>query len=186
MLTTALNAKTVKDKFPIPVIDELLEELNGVQFFNKLDEMDTIKCWWSQPDGIQNASCTLWIFGDALRANEHTIYIPDHHETYLWGLLTQVCASLHSKSLDEHLQNLRLVFAMKEQHFLLKQSKCFFAQTEVAYLGHRVTQSKVKVDEEKILAIARYYRKFVKNYGVIAAPLTPSFGRTRLHPLLMN
>jgi hypothetical protein len=72
----------------------------------------------------------------------------------------------------------------------LKQSKCAFGAFEVEFLGHIVDKDGVKVDSKKIkamqdwshsktlkslhgfLGLTGYYRKFVKNYGKIAAPLT--------------
>lgn len=83
------------------------------------------------------------------------------------------------------------MFSLLRQHSLfLKKSKCLLGDTEVAYLGHVVTQQGVKVDNAKIqavsqwpaptsvralrgfLGLAGYYRKFVKDYGLIAVSLT--------------
>lgn len=98
---------------------------------------------------------------------------------------------VYSPSWDSHLQHIRTILRTLGEHQLfLKRSKCSFAQTTVAYLGHIVSQEGVMVDNAKIQAVTSwpqptnptalrgflgltgYYRKFVKNYGVIAAPLT--------------
>eukprot|EP00253_Pinus_taeda_P032526 PITA_32526 len=79
---------------------------------------------------------------------------------------------------------------LEEKQLYAKRSKCFFGVQEVEYLGHIVSHEGVKVDPSKIKAIKEweiptsiknlqgflrltgYYRKFAKNYGKIAAPLT--------------
>jgi hypothetical protein len=84
----------------------------------------------------------------------------------------------------------RVLHLLSQHQLFLKQSKCAFGTSEVEYLGHLVGKDGVKVDPKKIevmqdwphpktlkslrgfLGLPGYYRKFVKNYGKIAAPLT--------------
>jgi hypothetical protein len=98
---------------------------------------------------------------------------------------------IYSKTWTDHLTNVDEVLRLLSQHQLfLKQSKCAFGASEVEYLGHLVGKDGVRVDPKKIeamqdwphpktlkilrgfLGLTGYYRKFVKNYGKIATPLT--------------
>jgi hypothetical protein len=84
----------------------------------------------------------------------------------------------------------RVLHLLSQHQIFLKQSKCAFGASEVDYLGHLVGKDGVRVDPKKIetmqdwphpktlkrlhgfLGLTGYYRKFVKNYGNIVAPLT--------------
>jgi hypothetical protein len=98
---------------------------------------------------------------------------------------------VYSPTFDAHLQHLELVFqCLVEHEFCLKQSKCSIAQTSIEYLGHIVSAEGVGPDPTKIsamttwpvpknvkqlrgfLGLTGFYRKFVKNYSILAAPLT--------------
>jgi hypothetical protein len=98
---------------------------------------------------------------------------------------------IYSKSWEDHLQHVdKVLQLLKEKQLYAKPSKCFFGVKEVEYLGHIVSHEGVKVDPNKIkammdwpipktlknlrefLGLTGYYRKFVRNYGRIAAPLT--------------
>jgi hypothetical protein len=98
---------------------------------------------------------------------------------------------IYSKSWEDHVQHVdKVLQLLKEQQLYAKPSKCFFGVKEVEYLGHIVSHEGVKVDPNKIkammdwpipktlknirgfLGLTGYYRKFVRNYGRIAAPLT--------------
>jgi hypothetical protein len=98
---------------------------------------------------------------------------------------------IYRKTQTNHLSHVDRVLHLLSQHQLfLKQSKCVFGTSEVEYLGHLVGKDGVRVDPQKIeamqywphpktlkslhgfLGLTGYYRKFVKNYGKIAVPLT--------------
>jgi hypothetical protein len=90
-----------------------------------------------------------------------------------------------------HLEHNTKVFEILRQHtFFVKANKSTFGQSELEYLGHIVTNKGVKVDSSKIIAMVNwprpstisdlrgflgltgYYRKFMRNYGLLAKPLT--------------
>ena len=98
---------------------------------------------------------------------------------------------IYSKSIEEHVKHLALVLTvLEENNFFIKPSKCVFMQKELEYLGHIISHDGVKVDQRKIesmiewslphnvstlrgfLGLTGYYRRVVKNYGIIAKPLT--------------
>lgn len=98
---------------------------------------------------------------------------------------------IYSKSLEEHIDHLRQVLTwLRNDHWKLKLSKCSFAQRSVAYLSHVLSAAGVATDPSKVQAIldwpvptsvralhgflglAGYYQKFVRNFDIIAQPLT--------------
>ena len=98
---------------------------------------------------------------------------------------------IYSKGLEDHLNHMRaLLEVLRKNELYANKKKCSFAQFRVDYLGHIISREGVEVDPEKIRAIKEwpipanvrevrgflgltgYYRKFVQNYGTIAASLS--------------
>lgn len=197
-----LNAITVKHKHPMPVVDELLDELAGSQWFTKLDfrsgyhqicmvvgeEYKTafrthngLFEFLVMPFGLTNAPATFQSFMNAIFA-----------ELLRKGVLVFMDDILiYSRTLEEHMSILKKVFQILEQHkFLIKKSKCSFAKNTVEYLGHVISKEGVATDTTKIQAVSSwrtpstvkqlrgfigltgYYRKFIRHYGLISKPLT--------------
>jgi hypothetical protein len=113
---------------------------------------------------------------------------------------------IYSKTYTNHIMHVdRVLHLLSQRKLFLKQFKCAFGALEVEYLGHLVGKDGVRVDPKKIevmqdgmqpktlkslcgfLGLTGYYRKFVKNYGKIATPLTALLKKIRslgLLPLL--
>jgi len=97
---------------------------------------------------------------------------------------------IYSPTLDDHMVHLQEVFELLRQNQLyLKESKCSFAQPNLSYLGHIISSTGVSTNPSKIqnmqkwpvptsvtelrgfLGLTRYYRRFIKGYGLITKPL---------------
>jgi hypothetical protein len=198
----ALNAKTVKDKFPIPVVEELLDELSGACYFTKLDLRSGYHQVRMHPDDVAKTAFhthhghfefVVMAFGLTNAPPTFQALMNDVLHNYLrrFVLVFFDDILIYSSSWSEHLQHVRVVLTTLRQHQLaVKQSKCVFGSRSVAYLGHVISAGGVSMDPAKVdavqawptprtpralrgfLGLAGYYRKFIRDYGSIAGPLT--------------
>ncbi|GKA73965.1 ty3-gypsy retrotransposon protein, partial [Tanacetum coccineum] len=198
----ALNAVTVKDKFPIPTADEMFDELGGASIFTKLDlragyhqirvhERDVYKTAFRthdghyeflvMPFGLTNAPSTF-------QATMNRLFFP-YLRKFVIVFFDDIL--VYSTTLSAHLEHLECVFhCLQEHQFFVKRSKCVFGAGELEYLGHVISARGVEMDPKKLLAVrdwpepknqrhvrgflglAGYYRRFIRGYASLTAPLT--------------
>ena len=194
-----LNAATIKDAHPLPRIDDLLDALHGARWFSTLDLKSgywqvPIQGWDKErtafrtsggqlfefnqvPFGLCNAPVTFSRLMDRILAGLHW-------ETCLFFLDDII---VFAATWEEHLDHLLEVFErLRHSKLKLGAEKCTFAAKEVS---HRVTEEGLLPDPSLLAAIqeinppknatkvrsflglAGYYRRYVKNFAVIAGPL---------------
>ncbi|KAA0052305.1 ty3-gypsy retrotransposon protein [Cucumis melo var. makuwa] len=161
----ALNRATVPDKFLIPMIDELLYELNGTSVFSKIDlksgyhqirvqDEDVRKITFQthkghyeflvMPFGLTNTPSTFQAF-------MNQIFRP-YLRKFLLVFFDDIL--VYSEDMETHLEHLTVVFQLLRQHCLFaNRKKCHFAKDRIECLGHWVSAKGVKADQEKIKAM---------------------------------
>ena len=197
----ALNKLTVKNRYPIPRADDLLDKLKGGKIFSKIDlksgyhqvrmhPNDIFKTafrtqfghyeYLLMPFGLTNAPATFARMMNRIFLN---------HQDFVIVFFDDILVFSHSER--EHEKHLRSVFKLlKENKLYANLDKSSFFQEEIEYLGHIVSNDGIKVDPRKIIAIrdwptpkivhdvrsflglSGFYRKFVRNFSLIALPMT--------------
>ena len=164
----ALNSLTMKDRFSLPTIDELLDELGDARYFSKLDLLqgyhqirmhsgDISKTAFRthhghyefrvMPFGLCNAPSSF-------QATMNSLFRPYLHR-FIIVFFDDIL--IYSTTFAEHLTHLEVAFQVLLSHqFVLKLSKCFFAQAQVEYLGHMVSFAGVQPVPSKISAIQQW------------------------------
>ena len=161
----ALNQLTIKDRSPLPRIDDLLSQMNGATIFSSLDlaqgfhhiriaEEDVPKTGFTTPFGhyqfkvmcfgLSNAPGTFQKLMNKLFSKQLYKYVV----VYLDDIL------ILSKSPEEHVQHLREVLSiLRANRLFAKLSKCDFNMPQVLYLGHVVSQDGLSVDPKKVATV---------------------------------
>ncbi|GJT07283.1 putative reverse transcriptase domain-containing protein [Tanacetum coccineum] len=197
-----LNKLTVKNRYPLPRIDDLFDQLQGSCYFSKIDLRSGYHQLRVHEDDIPKTA-----FRTRYGHFKFTVmpFRLTNAPAVFMDLMNRVCKPyldkfvivfiddilIYSKTKEDHEVHLRLVLELlRKEKLYAKFSKCEFWLQEVHFLGHVVNQSGIHVDPGKIeavknwkapttsseirsfLGLAGYYRRFIANFSKIAKPLT--------------
>ncbi|GJZ29799.1 putative reverse transcriptase domain-containing protein, partial [Tanacetum coccineum] len=197
-----LNKLTVKNRYPLPRIDDLFDQLQGSSVYSKIDlrsgyhqlrvrEEDIPKTAFRtryghyefqvMPFGLTNAPA---VFMDLMN-RVCKPYLDKFVIVFIDDIL------IYSKSKQEHEEHLKIILELlKKEELYAKFSKCEFWIPKVQFLGHVIDSEGIHVDPAKIesikdwtspkspteirqfLGLAGYYRRFIEGFSKIAKPMT--------------
>jgi hypothetical protein len=197
-----LNAVTIKNKYPLPRIDVLFDQLAGAKVFSKID----LRSGYHQ---IKIRPCDIPKTAFSTRYGLYEFLVMSFGLTnapaYFMYLMNSVFMTeidkfivvfiddilIYSKSEKEHAKHLRVVLQRLRDHKLYaKFSKCEFWLKSVKFLGHTISHDGISVDPSKVqevmdwkppkfvhqirsfLGLAGYYRQFIPDFSRIAKPMT--------------
>lgn len=197
-----LNNITVKNTYPLPLMSSAFERLQGASVFTKLDLRNAYHLvrirggdeWKTafntprghfeylvMPFGLSNSPAVFQaLVNDVLR---------DMIDQFIYVYLDDIL--IFSSSLQEHVQHVRRVLQrLLENGLFVKTEKCIFHAQSVPFLGYIVSTEGIRMDPDKVKAVvdwpspdsrkalqrflgfANFYRRFVRNFSQIVAPLT--------------
>ncbi|WVZ51646.1 hypothetical protein U9M48_002768 [Paspalum notatum var. saurae] len=198
----ALNKVTIKNKYPLPRIDDLFDQLQGACVFSKIDLRSGYHQLKIRPSDIPKTAFTtkyglyeytVMSFGltnaPAYFMQLMNSVFMDYLDKFVVVFIDDIL--IYSKTEAEHEEHLRLVLQRLREHKLYaKFSKCEFWIDEVRFLGHVISKGGIAVDPSKVstvtnwkvpeipkevrgfLGLAGYYRRFIENFSRIAKPMT--------------
>lgn len=197
-----LNDITIGESYPIPQINEILDQLGHSKYFSTLDlcsgfhqisitDKDTPKTAFTVPQGhfefkrmpfgLKNAPATFQRLMNTALAGLQGI----HCYVYLDDII------IYSHDISSHCDKLSKIFdRLRKYNLKLQPDKCEFFRKEVGYLGHTINDKGVSPNPEKVKAVSQfpvpkcpkdlksflglvsYYRRFIPEFSNIAKPLT--------------
>ncbi|WVZ49090.1 hypothetical protein U9M48_000471 [Paspalum notatum var. saurae] len=197
-----LNAVTVKNKYPLPRIEDLFDQLKGACVFSKIDLRSGYHQLRIRPSDIPKTAFishyglyeyTVMSFG-LTNAPAFFMYMMnsvfmEYLDKFVVIFIDDIL--IYSKTEEEHGEHLRFVLQKLREHKLYaKYSKCDFWIEEVKFLGHVISNGGIAVDQSKVsevqnwkipedvkgirsfLGLAGYYRRFIEGFSKIAKPMT--------------
>ena len=205
-----LNEVTIGDAYPLPRIEEILDQLGHSRYFTTLDlasgfhqirvnPQDISKTAFCTPDG--HYEYTRMPFG--CRNGPATFQrLMNSVLTGLNGLQCFVYLDdviIYAADIVEHSKRLQAVFQrLRDNKLLLQPDKCEFLRKEVAYLGHVISDKGIRPNPDKIkvietykapktekelkafLGLIGYYRRFIPDFAKMAKPLTKLFKKDQI------
>ncbi|THH07470.1 hypothetical protein EW145_g3348 [Phellinidium pouzarii] len=186
-----LNEGTIKNKYPLPLINELIDKVKGAKYITKLDAAFRTNLGLFEPTVmffcLCNAPATFQAFVDEIF--KELIY-RDVIIIYLDDVL------IFSQDLQQHRKLIiEVLKIMREHHLYLKPQKCEFETQTVKYLGHIIGNGEVCMDPKKTLAVqdwpkptnlkelqqflglGNWLHCFIKDYSLVVKPLTALTGK---------
>jgi len=197
-----LNKVTIKSRYPLPRIGDLMDQLVGAEVFSKIDlrsgyhqlrvkAEDISKTafrtryghyeYFVMPFGVTNV---LGVFMEYMNRILHP-FLDRFVVVFIDDIL------VYSKSQEEYVEHLGIVLRLlKENKLFAKLSKCEFWLREVSFLGQVILKGDIEVDPSKVdavlqwespksvfeirsfLGLAGYYRRFIEGFSKLALPLT--------------
>ncbi|KAD2805407.1 hypothetical protein E3N88_38784 [Mikania micrantha] len=197
-----LNKLTIKNRYPLPRIDDLFDQLQGATYFSKIDLRSGYHQLQIHDDDVpKTAFRTRYVHNEFLvmpfgLTNAPAVFIDLMNRVFRPYLDKFVIVFIddiliYFRNQQEHAQHLKLILELlAHEKLYAKFSKCEFWLREVQFLGHVVNENDIQVDPSKIkavkqwetprtptkirqfLGLAGYYLRFIKNFSKIALPLT--------------
>ena len=197
-----LNDITVKNRYPLPRIDDLLDQLQGAKYFSSLDlrsgfhqvripSQDAFKTAFRTPQGHYQFKVLCFGLTNAPATFQRTMnkvfkpFIGKSVAVFMDDIL------VYSKTAEEHLEHLEAILCtLEKEQLYAKLSKCEFFKSEVSFLGHIVGADGVKVSPTKVealqhwpaptnlkqlrgfLGLSNFFRRFIQGYAALCAPMS--------------
>jgi hypothetical protein len=197
-----LNEVTIKNKYPLPRIDILFDQLAGAKVFSKIDPRSGYHQIKIRPSDIpKTAFSTRYGLYEYLVMSFGLTNAPAYFMYLMNSVFMQELDKfvvvfiddilIYSKNPEDHAKHLHVILQrLRDHHLYAKFSKCEFWLNTVKFLGHTISGDRISVDPSKVqqvmdwkppatvhqirsfLGLAGYYCRFIPNFSRIAKPMT--------------